>query len=158
MNKTAFTLVELLISSAVMAILAGTVVFVYLACLSSWDAGDRRASTRMELSQAMELMVKQLRRATEITSLSGQKVTFKADLGDGAGAKEYRFVLNTISYRLLKGLAADPADTGGTIAARIQPSATTVFSQSGNVITIDLSADNAGSVVHVRSKVRPRNL
>ncbi len=158
MKRVGFTLIELVISLTLTAALIGTVVFVFITCFRAWDAGAGRSGVRTEIAQAFELMTKNLRHARSIDAIAEDSITFTADLGAGEAQYRYHVYLpdGADAYQLLKGLGTDAVGQGAVLVHGVQ--ATSVFSQAGQLIAIDLTADNEGSTVHMRTNVRPRNL
>ncbi|MBF0522288.1 MAG: hypothetical protein HQL24_04440 [Candidatus Omnitrophica bacterium] len=160
MKKTGFTIVELIIAVGLMAILTVTLIFVYLACFRVWDSGQNRSSLRTKLSQAMELMSEDLRQANTIDSLTDNSVSFF-----GENSVQYNFYLYNAtdseeegSYDLLRSLASEPAGDGAVMATGIQSTGTPAFSRNNGLITIDLTSTNSGETVHMRTKVKLRNI
>ncbi len=161
MKKSGFTLIELILSLTMMTILTATVIFTSMAGLRAWDTGRKHSAVRDQLANAVELIVKDLRRAATVDGLTASSVTFTADLGDGE-PKQYRFHVyqpeGETAYKLLRGLSSDEEGQGALIAANIRSTETDWFSQSGNVITLTLTASDQGETVRMRTSVRPRNL
>jgi hypothetical protein len=168
MKKTGFTVMELIISLGIFVILSGSIIFVYMTCFRTWDASQNRMSIKSEMTQAVDNMVRNLRKATSIDALTDYSVSFTADLGEGSA--QYKYYLynptdagpyppyNATSYYLLRASAADALGQSPIAITYVKPPGTAVFSQSGNLITIDLTSVYYGETLHMRTKVRPRNL
>jgi hypothetical protein len=69
-----------------------------------------------------------------------------------------KFVAVEPTYSLGTGATAVTLAGGPTLIANVTPPGTPVFSQTGKVITIDITTAQNGETVHMRTKVRPRNL
>ena len=160
MKRRGFSLLEVILVVAMTAILSGAVFFVYLACFRAWNAGENRAELRTELSQALEAITRDLYRAKDITLESAHSLRFVQ------GTSEFRFYLysaddpdppayDKTAYRLLKSSADETYGKGTMLATGVQP---TVFSYDNKVVTVDLTATKDGSTVHMRTRIRPRNL
>lgn len=167
-NKKAFTILELLTVILALVIILGIVVNVYLAGLTIWNNGYVRADLRRGLSQSLELISKNLRYATSIDALTASSITFTANLGGGSDT--YRVYLYNASdpepnppytqslYELRYATSVTTYGSGVVIAENIIQPVNTPFAQSGNTITIDLTAESNDETVRMRSNVRPRNL
>jgi len=168
MNRRAFTIVELLVVMVTLIILMGVVVNLYTVGLDLWSEGYTRSGIRTELAQALELISKNLRQAKSIDALTESSIIFTADLGSGddtyriylynasdaepnppysQSSYDLRWVQGTVTYGL-----------GANIATNIVQPTNTPFSQSGNVIAIDLTATSGDESVRLRTNIRPRNL
>ncbi|MFH2137508.1 MAG: prepilin-type N-terminal cleavage/methylation domain-containing protein [Candidatus Omnitrophota bacterium] len=168
MNNRGLTLMELLVVIMLLAILVGTIGYVFITGLNLWSQGYARSDIRFRLSQAIELITRQLRQAVSIDSLNQSSITFTADLG--AGDSSYRVYLynsadpepnppyTQSTYELRWASGAGGYGTGAVIASDIIQPVSAVFSQSNNIISIDLTVSRQGETIRMRSKVRPRNL
>lgn len=157
MKKSGFTFIELTIALVMMVALTGTVIFTFLACFRSWDAGEDRSKVRIEISQAMELMVRNLQKASSFDVGTSSVITFNADLGEGEG--KYGFFVQAHPrekyYQLFKFLK--DSDKNFSLMASFLES-DEVFSNNGKVITINLTGVIENSEFYMRTSVRPRNL
>lgn len=167
-KEDGFTVIELLIVILAFVIIVGVVVNVYNVGLNLWSEGSGRSAIRTDLSQSLELITRNLRKATSITALTESSITFTADLGSGSDT--YRIYLynpsdpepnppytqDTYDLRWVKGTVT--YGLGARLATDIASPTNTPFSQSGNKITIDLTAMRGDESVRLRSIVRPRNL
>ena len=168
MKNSGFTILELLVVILALTILIGVVNNVFLVGFAVWNTGYSRSDNRTSATQALELISKNLRQATAITSLTDSSVTFTANLGGGVNT--YRIYLynaadpepnppytqNTYDLRLAQGVTTYGQ---GIILARniIQP-INVPFAISGNNITIDLTLKTGDESIRTRTKVTPRNL
>jgi type II secretory pathway pseudopilin PulG len=159
MKKTGFTLLELIMVLGMTVVLMGTVMYVFLVTTRTWNAGQDRAGVRTEVTQAIEAMTQDLFEATSINLVNANNLEFEA------GASSYRFCLYSsddpgftytgTSYDLLKGSGTVDCGQGAVMARGVQP---TVFSYADGMVILDLTAARNGSTIHMRTKVRPRNL
>ena len=168
MNRKGFTILEVFIATLATAILGVTLGNVFIVGFRAWDGEYNRASLKRELSQSLELIAKSLRQAKNIDSLSESSITFTADLG--AGDQSCRVYLynssdaepnppytqSTYSLRWAEGTVT--YGSGANLSMNISQPTTAPFSQSGNVITIDLTAVKDNQTLRMRTKIRPRNL
>ncbi len=168
LSLTGFTILEILIVILALTIVVGVVNNVYIVGLDLWSEGISRSSIRTDLSQALELVSKNLRRATSIDAITASSITFTADLGGGSSS--YRVYLYNASdsepnppysqdnYDLRWAQGTTTYGSGANLATDIAQPINTPFTQNGNVITLDLTATRGEETVRLRSNVRPRNL
>lgn len=168
-DKKGLTLIELFVVIVMLAILVVTVGYLFLTGLKLWDQGYARSDIRGDISQAMELISKNLRQAKSIDAFPTEStITFTADLG--SGDTSYRIYLynssdpepnpsyeqDTYELRWAKGTVS--YGSGTILATDIAKPTNTPFSRTGNYITIDLTVTRKDETVRVRTNVRPRNL
>ncbi len=157
-----FTLLELILVLGMTAVLMASVFLVYLTFFRTWNAGEDRAYLRTQMSLALDEITRDLSKATEVNLINQGKLTFtKEDLGyilylynaqDTAGPPAY----DKSSYRLMKADAGEAYGGGTVLANGVKP--TTVFSRDGNAVIVDLTAVKNDTTVHMRTKIKPRNL
>ncbi|MDP8212751.1 MAG: type II secretion system protein [Candidatus Zapsychrus exili] len=167
-RNNAFTMVELLVVILALSIILGVISSSYITGLRLWNSGFSRSSMRTKLAQSLELISKNLRQAKSIDALTESSITFTADLGNGD--QSYRVYLYnsadaepnppyTQEFYFLYWVSDDITyGLGATLATNILQPTSVVFSQSNNVITIDLEAQEGDQIVGMSTKVRPRNL
>lgn len=163
-----FTVLELLIVILALTILVGVVGNVYTVGLDLWNDGLGRSQARTDLSQALELISRNLRKATRIDALTASSITFTANLGGGSST--YRVYLYNSAdpepnppysqafYELRWAQGAVNYGSGAILSTGIVQPVAAPFIRSGNVITIDLTAVRGNETVKLKSSVRPRNL
>ncbi|MBF0570362.1 MAG: hypothetical protein HQL12_00680 [Candidatus Omnitrophica bacterium] len=161
-NKSAFTILELIISMAMMLFLVTGIVYAYLACFRAFNAGQDRTTVRTKLLQAMDLMTRELYNAQSITecsttsncsSTSSPCVTFSPDL-----VNNYTYALsgsNLVRKDDQSGLSVVKATgiqtpNGGTIPK--------IFTCSNSLVAIDMTAVQNAERVRLQSNVSPRNM
>lgn len=164
-----FTLVELLMVTVMFAVLVFSVGYVFVVGLKLYNQGYARSDIRTDISQAMELITKNLRQAKSIDDFTTESsITFTADLGSGSDS--YRIYLynssdpepnppytqSTYELRWAKGTVT--YGSGAILATDIIQPTNTPFSQSSNLITVDLTVDRGDETIRMRSNIRPRNL
>jgi len=168
-NTDGLTLIELLITVGILSVLIFTVGYTFIIGLKLWNEGYNRTDIRNDLSYSMDLMSKHLRQAKSIDALTAGSITFTADLG--SGDTSYRFYLYNSSdtepnppytqsnYELRWAQGTVTYGSGVVLIADIPtPASTKPFSQSGNVITMDLTVANGDDTMSMRTNVRPRSL
>ena len=170
-RKRGLTLVELLVTTAVLSILVLTVGYTFIVGLKLWDEGYDRSDIRTDLSQSLELISKQLRQAKSIDELTAGSITFTADLGDGDDT--YRVYMYNASdsepnppytqntYELRWAKTTVTYGSGIVLVGELDkpnPPSSKPFSQSGNVITLDFIVERGDQSVAMRTNVRPRSL
>jgi len=174
--KKGLTLVELLITIVLFALLATAAVYVFRAVLLSWSSQEERTGIDIMLDKSLETLVRNLRGATA--------VRLGPNLGDDyeeirftQGGTDYIFylynaggsygsppVFDQDSYELRRTTLSGGIDgtftygDGLIIAMDILPPTTSDFSFDGSMVTIDLSAKRGNETVRTRTEVRPRNL
>lgn len=167
-NRKGLTLIELLVTTAILAILVFTVGYVFVVGLNLWNEGYVRSDIRGDTSQAMGLISKNLRQAKTIDILTESSITFTADLGSGDDT--YRIYLynsadpepnppytqSTYELRWAKGAVS--YGSGAILATDIAQPTNAPFTRSGNYLTIDLTLIRGDETLRIRSNVRPRNL
>lgn len=173
MDEKGMTLVELIIAAALTSVLAAAAVMVFNTVLLSWSAQTQRAGTDTQLGRAVEVMVRDLRQATQVQSAAGRdEVRYTLD-----GVNFYIYYLyhasdsyvpppafTQSSYQLRRAVLA--GGIGGTftygagtlVVSEVLPPPTSDLSLSGNLLTVDLSAGSDDETLRIRTQVRPRNL
>jgi len=173
MSKRGLTLIELLITVAMFAVLAAASAYVFRAVLISWSGQETRAGVNISMDWRIEEMVRELREATEIQSTAGyDEIRYTAD-----GVNYYIYYLYNSddsygpppsftedSYELRRaaltgGISGTFAYGDGTLMARdVSPPPDTGLSRSGNILTVDITMTRQNETVRSRTEVRPRNL
>ncbi len=161
MKKKGFSLLEVIIVAGLITVLTGAIVFVYLSCFRAWNAGLDHSTLRIQLAQTLENMTRDISKATalELENANSLVVTVSS-------SKQYRFYLYSAddpgpaplytgsSYCLMKSMENETYGQGETLVEGVRP---TVFSLTGDMVTVDLTATANGSTVHMRTMVKPRN-
>ena len=151
MNRTGLTIIESIITLAITVLLSISVTVVFIACFKAYNSSQDRNQIRTQLSQAMDLMARQIYNAQSISTCSSSTLTFYGDLGSGAATYSY-----SISGTNLLGT------TGAVIAANIS-SGSFDCTTTANTVIIDMTATkNSGLknavTVRIKTSVMPRNL
>lgn len=167
------TLIELMISIVLMSALGTAAILIFNVVLRSWSVQTERQGTDIQLDRAVEEVVRDLRQATQIQSVSGyDEIRYTQD-----GSNFYIFYLYNASdsyapppafgqssYQLWKGTLSGGISgtftygSGTLMASGILPPPTSDLSASGNLLTVDVSSKNGDETIQVRTQVRPRNL
>lgn len=159
MKRHGFTLLEVILVIAMTTVLSGAVIFVYITAFKAWNAGQDRSEVRTELALALEGVSRDIGQAREIVVESANSLKFIQ------GTTESRLYLysaddpspaayNQSSYQLRKSSASESYGAGTVLANGVHP---TVFSYNNKVLTIDLTATQDETSVHMRTRIRPRN-
>ena len=171
-NKNGFTLIEVLVTTVMLSILVFTVGYTFVVGLKLWSEGYTRSNMRANMTQALELVTKNLRQAASIDALTAGSITFTADLG--SGSTTYRVYMyheddaepNPVysengDYQLRWAVGTTTYGSGAIIMTNIDkpnPPSSNPFSQSGNVITMNFTIDDGDQTFDIRTNVRVRNL
>jgi len=165
------TLIELLVTTTMMSVLVFTVGYTFVIGLKLWDQGYNRSDIRTDISQALELVSKNLRQAKSIDTITASSITFTADLGSGDDT--YRVYLYNPSdsepnppysedyYELRWAKTTVTYGSGAVLVADVKkphPPSAKPFDQNDNVITMDFVVERGDETVSIITNVRPRNL
>lgn len=168
-----FTLIELMISIAMFAVLAITTTYLFRAVLLLWSSQEARGGININLDRGIEEIVRDLREATQIQSTAGfDEIRFKQGT-----ASYYIFYLynandtyapppafNQTSYQLKKASLTGGINgtftygSGEPIVNGVVPPLTSDLSLASNLVTIDLTVTRGDETIRSRSAVRPRNI
>lgn len=165
------TLIETLITIAMIAILSGTAVYVFQAILLSWSSQERRAGIDVSLDRGIEEMVRDLREAKEVSdSVNQDEIRFTHDqsayyiyyLYNAGDSYPPGFSQETYELRrtgLTGGIGGVFSYGSGRIMITdILPPPTSDISETSNIITIYLSVKRKDETIRSKTKIRPRNL
>lgn len=168
-NIKAFTLIELLLTMLMIAVLMWVAVYVFQTVLLSWSSQETRAGLDIGLNKGIEIMVIDLRQASSIQS-SNDEIRFTVD-----GVTYYIYYLynavdpyppafNKASYDLRKAALSGGINgtftygSGSLVMLNVLPPPTSDLSLTNNVINIDLSVTRGSETVRSKTEVRPRNI
>jgi prepilin-type N-terminal cleavage/methylation domain-containing protein len=171
--KRGLTLVELLMAMVMLAAITGVALYLFSAVLRVWHSQETRSGIDIELDWRMEEIVRDLREAVEIQSTAGyNEIRFSPD-----GINYYIYYLynpgdvyvpppafNQDEYALKRAqLTGDINGTfsygGGKVFVKnVLPPATSELSRSGDLLTIDLTAQRGDETIRSKTEVQPRNL
>ncbi len=168
LKNKGLSVLEVMLSLSIFSILSLGIFFSYHGSLKSFHAQLNRTAIRTGSSQAMEIVIKNLRNSKSIDALNASGVTFTADLG--GGDETFRIYLyneddpepnppfteQKYDLKFIRG--SDVYGQGAILAKNIKVPTGSVFSQAGNLITLDWTTLNNGAQIRLRSSVRPRNL
>lgn len=171
-NKNGLTLIEVLITTGILSILIFTVGYTFIIGLKLWNEGYTRANMRAKMTQALELVTKNLRQAESIDALTAGSITFTADLGNGSTSyRVYMYHADDAEpnpaytekgdYQLRWAVGTTTYGSGAIIATNIKkpvPPSSNPFSQNGNVITMNFTVEDGDQTFDIRTNVRVRNL
>lgn len=170
------TLVELMITVVMLAILAMATVYVFRAILLSWSSQEARTGIDTDLNMGVEEMRRDLVQAKDVNaSVHSDELRFTASSDTYYiyylynGSDSYPPAFNQPAYELRKAqlsgvvggdLATGTFSYGGgdLIISDVLPPATSDLSFAGNVVTADLSLAQGGETIRLRTQIKPRNL
>ena len=162
-----------MLAIVLMSAMGGAAILIFHTTLLSWSAQTQRAGTDIPLDRAVEEMVRDLRKATQIQSNAGyDEIRYTQD-----GSNFYVFYLynasdayspppafNQSSYQLRRaalsgGIGGTFTYGGGTLLTPdVLPPPTSDLSVGANLLTLDVSAKKDDETLRARTQVRPRNL
>ena len=160
-KKCGFSLLEMILVIVLTVILTGAVFLVYLTGFRVYNAGEDRSNLRTEMFLALEEITRIVTGANNIVLESANRL--KAT----QGTTVYRFYLYNIgdpvpsydqnSYDLRKSVDDETYGSGATLATAVQPNVFS-YNDSDKIVTVDLTATKNNTTVHMRTKIKPRNL
>jgi len=128
-NTAGFTLVELMVATALVSVLFFALATVYLLVDASWDRGEAMIHLGRDGSYAVEEMAMSVRLASSVTVGSGPTLTIK----DSADSTVAQYFLQS-SDSTLRDLSGNPI-----IPSKVD---SLDFTQSGNTVDIGLVLTN----------------
>ena len=171
--RNGLTLIELMISIVMFAVLSVAAAYIFRAVLLNWSSAEERSGIDIALDRGIEEMSRDLREAREIQSTTGyDEMRFSQD-----GSSYYIYYLYNASDSYVPPPAFDQTTyelrkatlTGGIsgtftygsgqiIVTDVVAPATSDLSLSSNILTIDLSVTRGDETIRSRTDIRPRNL
>lgn len=107
MEKNGFTLIELIIVTALIGILTGVIALIFAVGLKTWSSGMGRANLRQDGNLAIEIMVRELSQAKSFTTAQSSQVKFDADIDDDGIDEQITFAISGANLtRTVDGTAA----------------------------------------------------
>jgi prepilin-type N-terminal cleavage/methylation domain-containing protein len=168
-SRGGLTLIELMITIAMLVILTSVLVSVLRVILLSWSSQETRAGIDINIDRGVEEVVRDLRDARAI-QCSNDEIRFSSDqVGYYIyylynAADSYPSAFNKSAYQLRKasltgGISGTFTYGSGDVKMiDILPPSTSDLSLSGTLITIDLSLKRNDETIRSRTAIRPRNL
>lgn len=92
--KKAFTLIELIIVIALLAVIVGFTGWSFVVGLRVWNSGWNRAQIQEDANLAIETMVRELSQASDITTADDGEIIFEADLDDDGAVETATYNVN----------------------------------------------------------------
>lgn len=175
MNR-GLTLIELMITIVMFAILAVVSMYVFRAILLSWSSQEARTGIDTDLNMGIEEMRRDLVQAKDVnTSVNSDELRFITSADTYYiyylynGNDSYPPVFNQSVYELrkaqLSGVVGGDLSTGTfsygdgeLVISDVLPPAASDLSFAGNVVTADLSLTRSSETVRLRTQIKPRNL
>lgn len=163
------TLIELIISVAVLAILAAALAYIFRVVLLSWSSQEKRAGIQVNLNRGMEEIARDLRKAKQISAVNNDEIRFTPDRSSYYIYYLYNLndpyppSFNQGAYELKKAVLSGGISgtftygSGQIIISGVIPPPASDLSFSASLITIDLSVSRADETVRLRTRVKSRN-
>jgi prepilin-type N-terminal cleavage/methylation domain-containing protein len=167
--KKGFTLIEVIIVIAMLAVLTAASAYIYHAILLAWSSQEKRAGIVTDIDRAIEELARDLREAKQVQS-ADDEIRFTRDNSAYYiyylynANDTYPLSFNQSSYQLRKapltaGISGNFTYGSGQIILNDMLSPpTSDLSMSGNIITIDASIQRATETIRSRTQVKPRNI
>jgi len=168
-----FTLVELVLSVILFAVLTVATALILRILLVTWSSQERRGGIAINLDRGIEEMARDLRKAREVQSTAGyDEIRYRL----GTGSYYIFYLYNTddsyipppafsqSSYQLRRaplngGINGTFTYGAGDIVVNdVVPPSTSDLSFSGSLVTIDLTVTRADETIRSRTQMRPRNV
>lgn len=166
LKSKGFTLVELIIVTALIGILAGVVAFTFAVGLKTWSSGLDRTDIRQDGNLVLERMVRELSQAYSIRNAEEDAITFWADAD---GDEEVTFELENSNLKRtsdggetvltpdVETFALSYRDVNNNLMTLPQDVASQSKRDNIRVIIILLTLDKADETVTLSSSVYTRN-
>ncbi|MBU1127756.1 MAG: prepilin-type N-terminal cleavage/methylation domain-containing protein [Candidatus Omnitrophica bacterium] len=171
-RKKGLTLIEVVITAVMFAMLAGVIAYAFRVVYLTWAAGQARCEMDISLDGAVEEMAREIREADGVQSTAGyNEIRFERDgaayiyyLYNGGDSYGPPPAFNEDSYELRRcdlpgGIAGSFTYGEGKIMTfDVLPPPATDLSLAGNMVTIDITASRNAETIRTRTEVRPRGL
>ncbi|MFA4889538.1 MAG: prepilin-type N-terminal cleavage/methylation domain-containing protein [Candidatus Omnitrophota bacterium] len=167
--KKGMTLIEVIIASLMLVVLAGVIAYVFRAVILSWSSEETRTGIDVVLRRGAEELSRDLRKARAVQS-SNDEIRFTQNLSSyyiyylyNAG-DAYPPAFNQSTYELRKAELSGGINgafaygSGLVLLGDVLPPPATDMSFVNNLVTLDLSAKRKDETIRLRARVRPRNL
>lgn len=165
-----FTLIELIITISMFAILTAVSAYIFRTVLLSWSSQETRSGIDVVIDRAGEQLTRDLREARAVSSINNDEIRFTQN-----NASYYIYYLYNANdsyppafsqtlYQLKKAQLSGGINgtftygSGDIILTEVLAPATSDISLSGNLVTIDLSCKKKDEAIRSRTRIRPRNL
>lgn len=172
-SRSGLTLIELLITLGLISVLIVAVTFVSLVVLRSWQADSSHSSLRLQTSDAVERLSKELRNALGIVRVQDKEISIWLDLNDN-GLEEAASEQISFSWSGVSGESLYRTEGSGLsqeILSNVSRFLITCFDQNNNslaypitdtsairLIQIQLTSNIDEEVINYRFNVKVRNL
>ena len=164
------TLIELMIAVIMFVIIVVVTAYVFRAVLLGWASTEEKRGIDIVLYRGMEEVVRDLREATELSSVNNDEIRFTHDAVTYYiyylynSDDSYPPTFGESDYELRRAQLTGGINgtftygSGKLIMTDVVPPATSDLSISGDVVTIDLNVTRDNETVRSRTEVAPRNL
>lgn len=166
-NMKAFSLIELIISIALISILLSFLTFSYLVAMRGWDAEMKRHSPRFEATKALERVGNEVRSMNSVSSALQNSVTFAEDVNSDGADETIIYSWSGVSG---EDLNRQEGSVTTTLANNVTSFTLQYYDSSDNVlnfpvtasqvrvIQFNLTAAKSGESFALRTEFRPRGL
>jgi len=172
--RKGLTLIELIITTAMVAILTVVMAYIFRAILISWSGQETRAGIDIGLDRGIDEMVQDLRKATAVSQGGSYDIRFTQDGSNYYiyylynSSDSYPITFSQSSYQLMKATLSGGIGgtftygSGNIIISEVlppnDPTSPSNLSYASNIVNIDLSVKRKDEVIRSKTQVRPRNL
>jgi prepilin-type N-terminal cleavage/methylation domain-containing protein len=170
MNRRGLTLIEVMISVALMAVIAFVIVFVFRVVLMNWDSAEARADLNINITRGLEETVRDIRGAEAIIVLNSEEIRFSQN-----SATHYIYYFYNPNdfypsnfdqdlYQLRKTQISGDIDgnfiygDGKVINTELLPPPDSSLSFNNNIVTIDLHTKRENEFIRYKTSLKVRNL
>ncbi len=152
-NNKGITLIELLVTLAIMGFIITSLYSFYLTGLRGWQRGTDQMEAQQSARIAMDKIIRELRYAEEII-LDEDKKTVRFKVKDNIRTLRFRLVNNEIVFD------ACPGGEGSYFHTKVALGITDLRFDLGDnqLLKITIEAGAERSSIKLKSGVRPRNL
>ena len=168
--RKGLTLIELMISVVMLAILVIVLAFIFRAVLLSWSSQEKRAGIDISLDWGIEQAVRDLRQAKSAQAVNNDEIRFTQDNSNFYiyylynTSETYPPSFSQSAYQLRKATLSGGITgtftygSGQFIITDVLPPPASDLSIASNLVTLDLSVKRGDETIRTRTQVRPRNL
>jgi Tfp pilus assembly protein PilW len=129
-DEVGTSLIEMMVATLILAILSATVLAISLSLMDTGNNSNHRFQNLGEAQPVMDVLTRDIRTATSVSTASAQTITFVAALGLPGGATTVTFTL--ASTGTLTQTSVQPnVSGGGTTTSNLQLSSNIVYPGTG---------------------------
>jgi hypothetical protein len=165
-----FTLLEIIITTVMLAVLAGVSVYFFHAVLKVWSHQEEEIGSQIPLFRAIKEVVQDLREAKEVKELNDDEIRFCKNsdfyiyyLFNEKDTYPPRF--NQDFYKLKKAKLSNNINGGFSYGSGqilldkvLPPPLTDLSVDNEKMVIVDLRVSTNEEVKRLRAKIKPRNI